>query len=242
MTSVPLGGRRSDVTTPAEARPHRWALSLPARSFRSLARPVLLTRHLRRYCSPLTVEGREHFDEVRGRSLIVANHTSHFDTIIVLSLLPGRLFRRTAVVAAADRFYRERLKGAWYSLKYNAAPITRGGGSGALAYPAWLLQHDWSLLIFPEGHRSRTGELLPFHPGPAILAVRQETPVLPIHIDGATDILPPGERWSRPAAVRVRIGAPLSFAAGDDIGEATARMETAMRDLAGQRELVAVSA
>ncbi|MEX1255152.1 MAG: lysophospholipid acyltransferase family protein [Dehalococcoidia bacterium] len=242
MTSVPLGGSHSEVATSAEAQPHRWALSLWARSFRSLARPILLTRHLQHYCSPLTIEGLEHFDEVNGRSLIIANHTSHFDTIIVLSLLPQRIFRRTAVVAAADRFYRERLKSAWYSLKYNAAPIARGGGSAALAYPAWLLQRDWSLLIFPEGHRSRTGELLPFHAGPAILAVRQETPVLPIHIEGATDILPPGERVSRPAAVRIRIGAPLAFAAGDDIGQAKDRMETAMRDLAGQRELAGMSA
>jgi 1-acyl-sn-glycerol-3-phosphate acyltransferase len=242
MTSVPLGSSRPAVTTSAEASPHRWALGLPARSFRSLARPVLLTRHFRRYCSPLTVEGEEHFDAIDGGSLVIANHTSHFDTIIVLSLLPPRLFRKTAVVAAADRFYRERLKGMWYSLKYNAFPIARGGGSAALAYAESLLQHDWSLLIFPEGHRSRTSEMLPFHPGPAILAVRQETPVLPIHIEGATNILPPGERWSRPATVRIRIGEPLRFGAGDDIGEAKERMEQAMRDLSGQRESVAASA
>jgi 1-acyl-sn-glycerol-3-phosphate acyltransferase len=208
--------------------------------FRSVARPILLTRHVRRFCSPLTVDGSEHLDQLAGASLIVANHTSHFDTIIVLSLLPGPLFRRTAVVAAADRFYRERLKGAWYSLKYNAFPIARGGGSSALNYSEWLLANSWSLLIFPEGHRSRTGELLPFHPGPAILAVRQETPVVPIHIEGAIDILPPGERWSRPAAVHVRIGAPIRFSASDDIGEAKERMETKMRDLARQRELIAV--
>jgi 1-acyl-sn-glycerol-3-phosphate acyltransferase len=242
MTSVPLGGSHSSVTTSAEAKPHRWALRWSARTFRRLARPVLLTRHLRRFCSPLSIEGDEHFNAVRGRSLVIANHTSHFDTIIVLSLLPERLFERTAVVAAADRFYRERVKGAWYSLKYNAFPIARGGGSAALAYSEWLLQNDWSLLVFPEGHRSRTGEMLPFHPGPAILAVRQEAAVLPIHIEGATDILPPGERQSRPAAVRVRIGHPLSFGAGDDIGEAKERMEGAMRDLASERELASAGA
>jgi 1-acyl-sn-glycerol-3-phosphate acyltransferase len=187
------------------------------------------------------VEGREHFDAIDGRSLIIANHTSHFDTIIVLSLLPPRLFHRTAVVAAADRFYRERVKAMWYSLKYNAFPIARGGGSAALAYSEWLLQNEWSLLIFPEGHRSRTGDMLPFHPGPAILAVRQETPVLPIHIEGATNILPPGQRQSRPAAVRIRVGEAIRFGAGDDIGEAKERMEQAMRDLAGQRELVSAS-
>ncbi len=242
MTSVPLPSRRTDVAGPAAAQPHRWALSPWARTFRRLARPILLNRHVRRFCSPLTIEGQEHLSEPTAPCLIVANHTSHFDTVIVLSLLPDWLFNRTAVVAAADRFYRDKLKGPWFSLKYNAFPISRGGGSAALAYSEQLLQDDWSLLVFPEGHRSRSGELLPFHPGPAILAVRQHVPVVPIHIDGAINILPAGERWSRPAAVRIRIGEPLQFDKAADIGEATARMEEAVRALAGRREPAAAMA
>lgn len=217
-----------------EVEPHRWALSLPARSFRRLARPFTVTRHVKRFCRPLTVEGQDTLRQLDSPLLIIANHTSHFDTVIVLHLLPNKIYDRTAVVAAADRMYRERIKGMWHSLRYNAFPISRGGGRKALAYSQWLLTHNWSLLIFPEGRRSRTGELLPFHGGPAILALSQNVPVLPIYIEGAHRILPPGERYSRPAPVHVRIGQPLRFPEGTQIGEAKSMMEDAVRGLAGQ--------
>jgi 1-acyl-sn-glycerol-3-phosphate acyltransferase len=149
----------------------------------------------------------------------------------VLNALPRKVWERTAIVAAADRMYRERVKGMLHSLRYNAFPITRGGGREALAYSQWLLHHHWSLLIFPEGKRSRTGELLPFRGGPAILALGQHVPILPMHIRGANNILPAGEQHSRPAAVHVSIGAPFAFLDGTTIPEAKQRMADEVRAL-----------
>ena len=216
-----------------EVEPHRWALSLWARAFRRLARRWTVHSHVHKFCQPLTVEGAENLKGIDGPLVIIANHTSHFDTVIVLSVLPNRIYDKTAVVAAADRMYRERIKGMWHSLRYNAFPITRGGGREALAYSQWLLHHNWSLLIFPEGRRSRTGELMQFHGGPAILALGQGVPVLPMYIKGASDILPPGTREAHSAPVVVRIGRPLSFAEGTAIGEAKHTMEEAVRALGG---------
>ena len=243
MASVLLRNRQKEAATAIEVTPHQWALSLWARGFRRLARPWVVARHVRQFCQPLTIEGSDHFSELRTPAVVIANHTSHFDTIIVLSLLPNWLYSQTAVAAAADRFFRETIKGAWFSLRYNAFPIARGGGSGALAYAEWLLQNGRSVLIFPEGTRSRTGELLPFHPGPAILALRQGVPILPISIQGAANILRPGTRWSRPAAVHVRVGTPLSLDGYDDVTAATAHMEEAMRALVPQSSVeIAASA
>jgi 1-acyl-sn-glycerol-3-phosphate acyltransferase len=186
-------------------------------------------------CQPFDVQGTEHLERLDGPALIIANHTSHFDPIIVLSTLPQRVFDRTAIVAAADRHYsRKPWKAAWHSLRYNAFPITRGGGRAALEYSQELLQKGWSLLIFPEGRRSRTAEQLPFHPGPAILAISERVPVVPIHIEGAIDILPAGEWVARPAAIQVRIGEPIWFAEGTSVSDATAQMEEAVRNLAGK--------
>jgi 1-acyl-sn-glycerol-3-phosphate acyltransferase len=234
MTTAPVTSDPAPAPPRVYAEPHRWALSAWARAFRGLGRWLFVIRHVRRFCRPLTLEGMENFDRLRTPSIIVANHSSHFDTAIVLGILPGRIYNHTAVVAAADRFYTQRLKAAWYSLRYNAFPITRGGGRAALAYSEWLLQNGWSLLIFPEGTRSKTGDLLPFHPGPAILALSQRVPVIPIYMDGASNILPPKTRRSRPAAVKVRVGEPIEFPSGTSIPDATRQMEDAVRTLAGK--------
>jgi 1-acyl-sn-glycerol-3-phosphate acyltransferase len=87
------------------------------------------------------------------------------------------------------------------------------------------------LLIFPEGKRSRTGELLPFHPGAAILALGARVPVAPIYIRGAMDILPPGHQRSRPAPVHVSIGRPIWFPEDTSVADARQAMEDAVRAL-----------
>lgn len=211
--------------------PHKWALSWWARLYRRVAKRWDVDKHVKAFCRPLTVEGRENLDGVKGPLLVIANHTSHFDTVIVLHVLPQNILDKTAVVAAADRMYRERIKGMMHSLRYNAFPITRGGGREALTYSQWLTSHGWSLLIFPEGKRSRTGELMPFKGGTAILALGQQIPVLPIYIKGASDILPPGSPVSQPAPVLVRIGKPFEFPERTTIPEAKTAMETAIRSL-----------
>ncbi|HUF54895.1 MAG TPA: lysophospholipid acyltransferase family protein [Dehalococcoidia bacterium] len=214
-----------------EAKPHRWALSMPARLYRRALRRWDVDKHIKAFCHPLTIEGRENLDEATSPLLIIANHTSHFDTVIILHALPRKIWGRTAIVAAADRMYRDKVKGMLHSLRYNAFPITRGGGREALAYSQWLLHNHWSLLIFPEGARSRDGEMLPFRGGPAILALGQHVPILPMHIDGASHILPPGEKFSRPAPVHVSIGRPFVLEQGTSIPEAKARMEAEVRAL-----------
>jgi 1-acyl-sn-glycerol-3-phosphate acyltransferase len=241
MATAPVSDRTDQPAAPNEVKPYRWALAPWARAYRRVARPLTVTRHVRRFCRPLTIEGGENLSRLQNPALIIANHASHFDTAVVLSLLPNHIYNRTAIVAAADRMYRERLKGMWHSLRYNAFPITRGGGSEALSYSQWLLRNGWSLLIFPEGKRTRTGELLPFHPGAAILALSQRVPVLPIYMKGTADILPPGQKYSRPAPVRVRVGEPIWFDQGTSIAEAKQMMEDAVASLSGrQRQPIVV--
>jgi 1-acyl-sn-glycerol-3-phosphate acyltransferase len=234
MTTARISDTKAHASPTANTKPHRWALASWARAYRRLARPLTVTRHVRRFCRPLSIEGAEHLERLQNPALIIANHASHFDTAVVLSLLPNHIYNRTAIVAAADRMYRERLKGMWYSLRYNAFPITRGGGSEALSYSRSLLRNGWSLLIFPEGRRTRTGELLPFHPGPAILALSQRVPVLPLYIEGTSQVLPPGTKYSRPAPVRVQVGEPIWFEAGTSVAEAKQAMEDAVAMLAAR--------
>ena len=221
-----------------DVKPHKWALGVPARFYRRVLRRWDVHKHVKAFCRPLMIEGRENLDGVTGPMLIIANHTSHFDTVIVLHVLPRKIWDKTAIVAAADRMFRDKVKGMLHSLRYNAFPITRGGGRDALAYTQHLMENGWSILIFPEGRRSRTGELMPFRGGPAILALTHKVPVLPIYIKGASDILPPGSPVSSPAPVTVRIGKPFAFPEGTTIPEAKGRMESEIRALGGSDLIV----
>jgi 1-acyl-sn-glycerol-3-phosphate acyltransferase len=91
------------------------------------------------------------------------------------------------------------------------------------------------VLIYPEGTRSTTGDLGGFHHGVALMAMQTNVPVIPIYSEGLRDIMPKGQRSPHPAAVHVRIGAPVWLDDAASIPDGTARLERAMRSLAGGR-------
>jgi 1-acyl-sn-glycerol-3-phosphate acyltransferase len=227
MTATTYAGERA--WSPA---PHGWQTQPWARALRRAGRHWVMSRHVRSYCRPLTIEGAEHLRDVHGPALIIANHSSHFDTPVVLSALPERIRAKTAVAAAADRFYAPGKRGWWFSLFFNAYPIERGGGRDALDYSLALIERGWSLLVYPEGTRSRSGEVQPFRHGAAILAMAGKMPVVPVYTEGLRDVMPKGERIPRPAPVSVRIGEPVSLEGISSAHHATVRLQGALHALA----------
>jgi 1-acyl-sn-glycerol-3-phosphate acyltransferase len=72
-----------------------------------------------------------------------------------------------------------------------------------------------------------------FHHGVTVLALGADVPVVPIYMEGLRNVMPKGQREPRPAAVRVKIGAPVRIPRGTAVPTGTAMLEEAMCDLAG---------
>jgi 1-acyl-sn-glycerol-3-phosphate acyltransferase len=146
------------------------------------------------------VEGLEHLDGLQRPVIFVANHCSHMDTPLILRALPWRWRRRTGAAAAADYFYKRRLMALAVSLAFNTVPVDRGGGRGqpdAVSLLDRLLDQDWSIVVFAEGTRSRTGVVGPLQSGAAVLAAHHGVAIVPVFIAGTSATMPPGRRWMR---------------------------------------------
>jgi 1-acyl-sn-glycerol-3-phosphate acyltransferase len=153
------------------------------------------------------VSGREN---VPGTAVVYcSNHESNVDPPVLFEVLHPRLkvlykaeLRKFPIMGTAfdvagfvavDRAAREKA----------FASITKGSDS---------LREGNSFLIFPEGTRSRTGDLLPFKKGGFIMAIEAQVPIVPVAIQGGRDAMRKGSAFVRPVNVSVRLGKPVPTA------------------------------
>ena len=211
-----------------------WPRCGPARLVRSVLQQLVLFPLLHLVCRPLRVEGAPICrGGLRGPALLIANHSSHLDSVAALSILPGDRRRRTAVAAAADYFFQTEPLATFSALALGAFPFHREGAvSTSLAHCGDLADAGDTLLVFPEGTRSPDGRLGAFKPGIGLLARELRLPVVPIHLHGLFAILPKGRSCPRPGPVRARVGEPLVLDPALSNAEATQVLEAAMRRLA----------
>jgi long-chain acyl-CoA synthetase len=195
----------------------------------------------------LSVEGREHLSGIRGPVVFAANHQSHFDVPVILAAMPGHV-RKTVAPAMSKEFFKAHFfpeghtwrqvftKRLFYYLSaffFNAFPLPQreAGARQTLRYIGEVTADGFSVLIFPEGVRSQTGEMAPFMGGIGMIASRLEIPVVPVRLDGVHRILHVKDKMARPGRVRVRFGVPLSLK-GDDYAALARQVEQAVRDMA----------
>ena len=138
--------------------------------------------------TPVEVEGLERIP--RDQPVVYAsNHSSMFDIWVPLV---GRAMVAAGHVAI-DRANRARAFAAYE----RAAQVIRSGISA---------------VVFPEGTRSRTGELLPFKNAPFGLAIAAQVPLVPVYVHNTFEILPKGGFRLRPRPIRLRVGEPIPTA------------------------------
>lgn len=144
--------------------------------------------------------GREHIPD--GPFLLCPTHRSWFDP----PLAGSRFGRPIAYMAKRELF--EFPVAGWILRRVHAVPVRRGGvDRAAIGHVLGKLEQGIPVLVFPEGTRSRTGQMLPPRPGIGFLAHQAGVPLVPAYIDGTFRLKRILFRWGR---LTVRLGAPIS--------------------------------
>ncbi len=170
-----------------------------------------------------SVTGKENVPQTGG-VMLVANHVSYLDP----PLLGSSVDRMVHFVAKAELFKIPLL--SWALPRVGAFPVARGAADRkSIRHAIDLLKSGEVVGIFPEGTRSRTGEMLPPQRGAAMIAIRTGVPIVPVGLSGTFRPV----RWKtwRPEfrRISVKIGEPLDLSGIDlESREASAQISELM--------------
>jgi len=227
----------------------RWPQSWWAAALRALLHGLLLRPLTAWLSGRAPLHGLEHLEGIAGPALLLANHLTAIDGALLVGRLPWRRARRVAIAMSGEllggyrcpapsltwfRRVARRVQYGLLLLAYQVFPLPRSAGvRRAFQHAGRLADAGYSVLVFPEGRRSETGELLPLQPGAGILARDLRLPVVPVWLAGLRELREQGRRRAAAGELSLRIGSPLAFDATADPAAATATIERAMRELGG---------
>ncbi|HEX6164808.1 MAG TPA: AMP-binding protein [Vicinamibacterales bacterium] len=245
-----------DLRAMLAAAPHEAEVAEPV-DFPSWNRrwPVTIIRRisqatwilpLGRIFAHVRVKGLENLDRIEGPVVFAANHQSHFDVPAILMAMPGHWRARIAPAALKEFFkahffpegvparqvFTNRLNYYLSAFFFNIFPLPQreAGARQTLRYIGEVAGDGYSVLIFPEGVRSESGDIKPFKPGIGMIGSRLDLPVVPVRIDGADRVLHPSWKWPKPGPISVTFGTPMHLS-GDNYADLAKQVEQAVRDL-----------
>jgi 1-acyl-sn-glycerol-3-phosphate acyltransferase len=147
--------------------------------------------------------GREHVPATGG-ALVLSNHQSHLDPVLVGLACD----RRLNYLARATLFGFAPFR--WLINSLDAIPLDREGlGLGGIKETLKRLKREELVLMFPEGTRTKDGEVGRLKPGFCALARRAAVPLVPVGIEGGFDAWPRSQPLPLPAVIHIQFGDPL---------------------------------
>ncbi|MBI4563124.1 MAG: 1-acyl-sn-glycerol-3-phosphate acyltransferase [Planctomycetes bacterium] len=165
-----------------------------------------------RWCHRLRIFGSEHLPS-QLPFILVANHSSHLDALVLGSPLPWKLRDCIFPLAAGDTFFETMPASAFAAFLLNALPVWRKSRNleDLQILRRRLIEGPCGYILFPEGTRSRTGEMGRFRRGIGMLAAGTAVPIVPCYIIGAFEAWPPHRHLPRLRPLTLFVGRPLTF-------------------------------
>jgi long-chain acyl-CoA synthetase len=224
----------------------RWAQWWLVRWIRMLVYHAITLPYIMVMARP-KITGRERLKDFHGPALIISNHIAQIDIGFLMAALPMRFRTRLGVAMQGEQLKAMRhpprdwffLKRWWEQLQYVLIAAffnifsmpQRAKYREAFRYAGELADHGYNVVIFPEGQRTKTGEMARFRSGIGLLATQLNLPVIPMRIDGLFPFKIAKKHYAPPHAVQVRIGDPVKFEATDEPQEIAKRLERIVAEL-----------
>ncbi|MBT4531093.1 MAG: 1-acyl-sn-glycerol-3-phosphate acyltransferase [Phycisphaerae bacterium] len=188
-------------------------------------------------------QGTSNLEDIQAPIIFASNHQSHVDTHVILDSLPKNIRKQTAVAAAFDHFAdSDGTSRKKRCIQFLVAAVWHAFGIERVRSPLTsirtmqnLLKLGWSIVIYPEGTRSRSGEINEFKAGLALVAKKSGCGVIPVYVNGGMKVLPEATYVPFTGKITISFGKQLHFKEGENNSDFMARVEAEVRSLASKQ-------
>lgn len=246
-TALPATPSAASAIPEAQYPFAEWPFRRWASAFRQVFHALAMRPLTRVWSGWARRDGIGQLREVREPALFVANHVTAVDGALLMDRLPWRFGRKLAIAMSGEmlRGYRHPATDErWYwrlwlpvqyllvVLVYAVFPLPRTSGfRRAFDQAGRLADKGYSILVFPEGRRSQTGEIQHFEHGIGILARDLHLPVIPVRVHGLVELREAGRHFARPGDLSIHLGKALHFDSRMDAVEIAEQLENSVRAL-----------